>query len=121
MDSDGSDHVRLTYDPAIDSDPALSPDGRRIAFVSRRNGRVDGIYVMDSDGEKLMQLTKDSNCSDPAWSPDGVKDCVHSQQRRETGLGDGRRRAKPDTVNSCGTELSPVLVARWKKNCHHIK
>ena len=43
MDSDGSDHVRLTYDPAIDSDPALSPDGRRIAFVSRRNGRVDGI------------------------------------------------------------------------------
>ena len=73
MDSDGSDHVRLTYDPAIDSDPALSPDGRRIAFVSRRNGRVDGIYVMDSDGEKLMQLTKDSNCSDPAWSPDGKK------------------------------------------------
>ena len=30
-------------------------------------------YVMDSDGEKLMQLTKDSNCSDPAWSPDGSK------------------------------------------------
>ena len=73
MDRDGSDHVRLTYDPAIDSDPALSPDGRRIAFVSRRNGGADRIYVMDSDGEKLMQLTKDSNCSDPAWSPDGKK------------------------------------------------
>ena len=58
-----------------------------------------------------MQLTKDSNCSDPAWSPDGKKIAFTRKQRRETGLGDGRRRAKPDTVNSCGTELSPGLVA----------
>ena len=73
MDSDGSGHVRLTDDPAIDSDPAWSPDGRRIAFVSRRNGRVDHIYVMDSDGRNLKQLTQDSNSSEPAWSPDGAK------------------------------------------------
>ena len=58
MDIDGRNHVRLTYDPAIDSDPALSPDGRRIAFVSRRNGRVDGIYVMDSGWREINATNK---------------------------------------------------------------
>ena len=73
MDSDGGNQIRLTHDPAMDSDPAWSPDGNRIAFVSRRNGGVDRIYVMDSDGQRLKQLTKDFNCSEPAWSPDGTK------------------------------------------------
>ncbi len=73
IDSDGGNQVRLTHDPAIDADPAWSPDGTRIAFVSRRNGGVDSIYVMDSDGQNLTQLTKESNDSDPAWSPDGAK------------------------------------------------
>ena len=73
MDGDGRDHVRLTDDLAIDSNPAWSPDGKRIVFVSRRHGGVDQIYVMDSDGGNLKQLTKDFNCSEPAWSPDGTK------------------------------------------------
>ena len=65
MDGDGDNEVRLTDDPAKDHEPSWSPDGTRIAF-----NRDHHIYVMDSDGRNLMELT---GGSEPAWSPDGAK------------------------------------------------
>jgi len=35
---DGTNQRRLTTNPALDESPAVSPDGRRIAFASDRNG-----------------------------------------------------------------------------------
>ena len=111
MEIDGSNQVRLTNHPAEDYDPSWSPDGRRIAFVSNRDSGVDHIYAMDSDGRNVTQLTRESNGSHPAWSPDGAKDCVHSQQGRESDLGNGRGRTKPDAFNSCWIQRSASLVA----------
>jgi tricorn protease-like protein len=37
MNLDGSGLKRLTDDPAFDDSPALSPDGKQIAFLSARN------------------------------------------------------------------------------------
>lgn len=50
-----------------------SPDGQRIAFVSRRDGN-DEIYVMNADGSAQTRLTF-SPAADyaPAWSPDGSR------------------------------------------------
>ena len=73
MDADGRNQVRLTDNPAEDYDPAWSPDGRKIAFVSNRDRGVDRIYVMDSDGRNLMLLTKESGGTGPSWSPDGLR------------------------------------------------
>ena len=73
MDSDGGNPLRLTIDPARDYDPSWSPDGDRIAFVSNREKGVEQIYVMDSDGRKLMRLTKEATHQQPAWSPGGEK------------------------------------------------
>ncbi len=56
-----------------DGYPMQSPDGSKIVFQSNRTGNYD-IYVMNSDGTGLMQLTKDpAPDNSPAWSPDGRK------------------------------------------------
>jgi len=54
--------------------PVFSPDGRRIAFVSRRSG-ADEIWICDSDGSKTVQLTSfgEAEIYGPSWSPDSQK------------------------------------------------
>lgn len=63
-------HLRLlTHNLVEDRQPALSPDGSRIAFV--RNGRL---YLMSAGGARqrpLLPSPADAQDSDPAWSPDG--------------------------------------------------
>ena len=69
--SSGENQRRLTDDSSIDVSPSWSPDGRHIAFSSRRDGN-DEIYVMGSDGSNPRRLT-DHPAEDraPSWSPDG--------------------------------------------------
>jgi Tol biopolymer transport system component len=51
--------------------PTWSPDGRRIAFTSFRNGRGE-IYAMNANGRQQRRLTRNPAHDDhPAWSPDG--------------------------------------------------
>jgi len=51
--------------------PAVSPNGKRIAFVSDRDGD-DEIFVTGIGGGSATQLTHDAtNEMEPTWSPDG--------------------------------------------------
>jgi Tol biopolymer transport system component len=51
--------------------PAWSPDGGRIAFLSRRDGGKE-VYVVSADGSGQRRLTRDARFfATPAWSPDG--------------------------------------------------
>ena len=45
----GGDPERLTFDSAMSFAPAVSPDGREVAFHSLREGNRD-IYVMPAEG-----------------------------------------------------------------------
>jgi TolB protein len=59
------------------SGPALSPDGKRIAFLHRYGG-LGAIAVMNVDGSGFRQLTQlekpvRSEDSQPFWSPDGKR------------------------------------------------
>ena len=70
MNADGSGAVNLTSHPAQDFAPAFSPDGRRIAFVSDRDGDQE-IYVMNADGSGQTRLTTAvGSDTSPAFSAD---------------------------------------------------
>ncbi|MEN8145243.1 MAG: hypothetical protein ABFS14_09860 [Gemmatimonadota bacterium] len=70
---DGADPVRLTFDPASDTDPDASPDGQQVVFISTRTGPSE-IFLLDFGTRGLRQLTDDGQPkSDPAWSPDGSR------------------------------------------------
>ena len=68
MNADGSNQRRRTRTPAHDWHPSWLPDGKRIVFVSHRDGNYE-IYVMNADGvRQVHRLTKDgSDDTDPAW------------------------------------------------------
>ncbi len=71
---DSGRETRLTTDPAVDRQPAWSPDGQRIAFATKRDGNFE-LYVMDADGSAQTRLTDESaDDVEPAWSPNGKDD-----------------------------------------------
>ena len=50
---------RLTANKASDTSPAFSPDGKRIAFVSKRDGdTATQLYVLPVDGGEAERLTE---------------------------------------------------------------
>ena len=76
MDADGGNQRRLTNNSDGDISPSWSPDGKRIAFASDRDGHVHAklgwstyeIYVMDADGDNQKNLTNNrSDDGTPAW------------------------------------------------------
>ena len=69
MNVDGSEQKRLTNNPSGDLFPCWSPDGKKIAFDSNRDGNGE-IYVMNADGSEPRNLTNNSaRDSFPSWSP----------------------------------------------------
>jgi Tol biopolymer transport system component len=70
----------------VEAQPALSPDGRSVAFVSNRDGQWD-IYVGLVGGGSLVRITNDPNVEmRPRWSPDGAR--LLYARLNETGLYD---------------------------------
>lgn len=66
---DGSDMVRLTRHPAVDTNPSWSPGGRSLLFTSDRTG-VPQIYRMDADGLNVERITYENPYNDSAvWNP----------------------------------------------------
>jgi Tol biopolymer transport system component len=52
--------------------PAISPDGKKIAFVWDSGGPVFDVYVKDIQSGEISRITKSPHSSlHPAWSPDG--------------------------------------------------
>jgi Tol biopolymer transport system component/DNA-binding winged helix-turn-helix (wHTH) protein len=74
---------QVTASLGLDADPAISPDGRRLAWSSDRSGQAE-IYAQDIDGSgSEEQLTADGmQNAEPAWSPDGRWIAYHSRVRR---------------------------------------
>jgi len=90
LNADGTNLTRLTRNAANDNQPAWSPDGKKIAFVSDRDagtGTYDSdIYIMDADGSNVVRLTFGSYNTGPSWSPDSRKLAFSGVRKGDFGI-----------------------------------
>src|SRR5262249_52976705 len=75
-----SNHIRPIdlFDLETTTDPQISPDGTRVAFVRNfsdimKDRRRSNLWIINSDGSNLRPLTSGENDSSPRWSPDGQR------------------------------------------------
>lgn len=105
---DGTGRRQLTTN-AHSREPALSPDGGRIAYISSIGNDYD-IWVMATDGTSKIRLTDGKgNEKDPSWSPDG-KYIFYSLQGNifKTDVATGSTlKLTNDTFQNTDPEVSP--------------
>ena len=66
--------IKVTWDPAVEALPAMSPDGRSVAYASGTAARMR-VFVRSVAGGRGLALTDDTSQvqSHPRWSPDGSR------------------------------------------------
>jgi TolB protein len=75
MSPDGSGIKAFTTSDFVnETEPAVSPDGKQIAFLSDEGGDVYHLHLMKSDGTGDHSLpTGGDSAESPTWSPDGTQ------------------------------------------------
>ena len=77
---EGGDAEQLTFGPYYDKEPAFSPDGTQVAFVSNRDGSEGNVFVLDLANGQIAQVTHEPSTGRlylnpgvgrPIWTPDG--------------------------------------------------
>ncbi len=64
--------TRLTFQGSVNSYPAWTPDGKRIAFLSNKDGQLNIFWQLVDGSGGLERLTSSDVVQTPnSWSPDG--------------------------------------------------
>jgi imidazolonepropionase-like amidohydrolase/Tol biopolymer transport system component len=86
----GGEARLLLGGPAYEGQPRFSPDGRRIAFTSDRDG-TENLWTMAADGTDLRQVSRERErqVNSPVWTPDGQALIGRKHFRNTRSLGAG--------------------------------
>ena len=115
------EHERVTSPRESERDvgPALSPDGRALAFVRLRSLGIGDIYVVSLSGaikpaaEPRRVTTDAADLSAPSWTPDGRELIFSSDRggRRELWRINASGSAKPVRVAGIGENASDIAIS----------
>lgn len=114
VDPNGRGLRRLTTSTAIESDPAWSPDGGRLAFVAT-DGAASDLFVLDVARGAVTQITADPVPeTSPAWSADGatiafVANRTGAESAWTVGANGGNAVVLPGVTRLTGLRWRPVL------------
>jgi dipeptidyl aminopeptidase/acylaminoacyl peptidase len=100
MDIDGKNQRQLTFGDKSETNPAFSPDGKWISFLSAREGGPALYLLPVAGGEAKRLLTVSTGISDPVWAPDSKSIAFAGDVYPECGADD-----------SCNKKISD----RWEK------
>ena len=95
--------------------PVISPDGRKIAYMSIRQGELPNVWVADADGTNAIQLTSDETAEHkPAWFADSRRVAYMSKRGTVGGLWsvDIQTRREELIFDFAGAERYPQLEGR---------
>ena len=78
---DGGDAKAIASGLPFEGQAKFSPDGKRIAYVSDRDG-AENLWIANADGSDPRQLTRDKQAqyTSPSWTPDGDYVLVSKQE-----------------------------------------
>ena len=114
----GGQGRRLTSHEAGESAPAFSPDGTRLAFVSKRDGDKEAqLYVLRLDGGEAERWTEMPRAvQSPKWTADGKRIVFVSSvlgESLETTKTELARREKDEKTRVKATVSENRLVRYW--------
>ncbi|SFC56291.1 TolB family protein [Pseudoalteromonas denitrificans] len=113
--SDETGQSRIKIADVTDSDgyPAMSPDGKQVAFYGKYDKRRTwSIHVGNIDGTHMQRLTNTKHVWDsaPAWSADG-KTIIFSREYKST---DGQWQEEVWLMNADGSEQRQIKALQGR-------
>ena len=110
----GGTAVQMTFGPHYDADPAFSPDGKQVAFVSDRDGSESNVFLLELDTGEITQVTYVNWVGRPTWSPDGKTIAFLNYVREAQGVTQATHATGFINIIALGSEQLQVVTPEAK-------
>jgi Tol biopolymer transport system component len=117
--------TQLTLEPGLELDPAISPDGRMVAYATGGSGQRR-IFLRQIAGGRAINLTDGLAGSHrwPQWSPDGDQILFQANEALFVvpQLGGTPRRVveRPPRMSNTATSTPGAISARWSPDGEQV-